>query len=318
MKPEQQLKTDDLHLRVVNLREVESPETRDFSESELSRSFPAPVTAKVLTNFNKAVEISEKQQETEGKRARKLALKLISNKNKAISIVAFIKKNGLPVTESVNALLAASQVIEPGESVTADRLASLIGGIPEGISKKQWADSFMPLVDYVGFTIKDSATSRRFAHSGELLCKCSKIAHGLVQTGDIMFRVADHLAGTLIRTDPYTVQGKNGEVTRVLKPHQTEEGKELARQLNHAEYVAGMQAKIRKTEDVNEWGNSVAPSRLDEFARNKPMLVVSAAALLVVIFAVAEVNGNRKEMNPALTAGMPAFNAAALAAQAGN
>lgn len=310
-----------LMAEVVDFPRKETPATRDFQEIGFSPTFPAPVADKVLANFTKAAKIVNSRQEAETKAARNLALKLIGDKKRALNLVSRINKEGLPLVSAVNCLLAVASVIEPGQPVTAERLTELLGGLPDDMSKKVWADTFMPLVDFAGLTIKDGATTRRFATAQELQCKCYKAISCLEQIGGFVLSTSDRFAGKVIRTDPYSVQTKNGDVVRHEKPHETLEGKELARKLADSEYKAKMAEAIRKNQRIadgdGEYGNSGGMNFLGDFSKNKPMLAVAGLALILVVAAVAEMGSKQpREMNPAL-ASLPTFNAAAIAAQAG-
>ena len=312
----------DATAEVVAFPRKEAPTTRDFVEIGFSPSFPAPAYDKVLTRFNRAAQIVQKKQESETNAARKLAIKFLSDKKRSLMIVSQINKLGLPMVSSVNCLLATANAIEPGEPVTAERLASLLGGMPDDMDKKVWAESFMPLVDMVGFTIKETATSRRFTTRQELQCKCYKAISCLEQFGGFVLSGSDRLAGMVIRTDPYSVQTKNGDVVRHEKPHETPQGKELSRQLAQSEYEARMVQAINKNKRIisgdDDYGNSGGANLLGDLSKNKPMLVVVGLVAVLALAAVAEVGSKQPhEMNPAL-ASMPTFNAAAIAAQAGN
>lgn len=321
MSAVEQFESQDSRLELVNFTGSETPVTRDFGGSGFSQSFPTNKTVQILDNFNKAAVAAEKAREDDTKKCRNLAMKIISNKKTAIKILELINKNALPLVSSVNSLIAIAQALEPGEPVTADRLADVIDGRPNDINKKQWADAFLPLVDFAGFTIKENDTRRRFAEYSELLCKCNPLANCVLKSTDIAFRVSDQLAGRLIRVDPYTERLKNGEVIRHEKPHQTQEGKALAREVAQARYEAEMTKKKRQYEnsiDVGEFGNNVGTNRLSEFANNKPMLAISILTVVLLIGAAAEFNSKKKvDMNPQL-ANTPTFDAAAVAAQAGN
>lgn len=306
---------------VVEFPQKETPVTRDFGVLGFSPNSPSPVSAKVLNNFNKAAKIVQKQQEKEIDCSRLLSLKLIGNKKRAVLLMTRIIESGLPMVSSGNCLLAIAGIVEPGKVVTAERLSDLLGGIPDDMTKKVWAESFMPLVDFAGLTIKDTATTRRFSTLAELQCKCNPLINVCDKIGDFVLSGSDHLAGTVIRTDPYSVQTKNGDVVRHQKPHETLEGKELARKLADSEYKAKMAEAIRKNQRIadgdGEYGNSGGMNFLGDFSKNKPMLAVAGLALILVVAAVAEMGSKQpREMNPAL-ASLPTFNAAAIAAQAG-
>lgn len=310
-----------LTAEVVDFPRKETPATRDFQEVGFSPTFPAPVADKVLANFTKAAKIVNSRQEAETKAARNLALKLIGDKKRAINLVSRINKEGLPLVSSVNCLLAVASIIEPGQPVTAERLTELLGGLPDDISKKVWADTFMPLVDFAGLTIKDGATTRRFSTLAELQCKCNPLINVCDKIGDFVLSGSDRLAGAVIRTDPYSVQTKSGDVVRHEKPHETLEGKELARKLADSEYKAKMAEAIRKNQRIadgdGDYGNSGGVNLLGDLTKNKPMLLVGGLALLLLVGGVAEMGSKQpREMNPAL-ANVPTFNAAAIAAQAG-
>ena len=306
---------------VVEFPQKETPVTRDFGVLGFSPNSPRPVSAKVLNNFNKAAKIVQKQQEKEIDRSRLLSLKLIGNKKRAVLLMTRIIESGLPMVSSGNCLLAIAGLVEPGKAVTAERLSDLLGGIPDDMTKKVWADSFMPLVDFAGLTIKDTATTRRFSTLAELQCKCNPIINVCDKIGDFVLSGSDHLAGKVIRTDPYSVQTKNGGVVRYEKPHQTSEGKAMARELADSEYKARVADAIRKNQRIadgnHESGNSGGMNLLGDFSKNKPMLVVAGLALILGVAAVAEMGSKQpREINPAL-ASVPAFNAAAIAEQAG-
>ena len=306
---------------VVEFPQKETPVTRDFGVLGFSPNSPSPVSDKVLSNFNKAAEIVQKQHEKELNRSRLLSMKLIGNKKRAILLMSRINEAGLPMVSSVNYLLATAGVVEPGKAVTAERLADLLGGIPDDMTKKVWTDSFMPLVDFAGLTIKDTATTRRFSTLAELQCKCNPLINVCDKIGDFVLSGSDRFAGTVIRTDPYSVQTKNGGVVRYEKPHQTPEGKALARELADAEYKARVAEAIRKNQRIadgdHENGNSGGMNLLGEFSKNKPMLAVAGLAAVLVVAAFAEMGSKPpREINPTL-ANVPTFNAAAIAAQAG-
>ncbi len=306
---------------VVEFPQKETPVTRDFGVLGFSPNSPSPVSDRILTNFNKAAEIVQKQQEKELNRSRLLSMKLIGNKKRAIALMSRINESGLPMISSVNCLLATACVVEPGKAVTAERLSELLGGIPDDMTKKLWTDSFMPLADFAGLTIKDTATTRRFSTLAELQCKCNPLINCVEQIGGFALSISDQIAGTVIRVDPYSDQSKNGEVIRHEKPHQTAEGKALARQLADSEYKARVAEAIRKNQRIaagdHENGNSGSMNFLGDFSKNKPMLAVAGLALILGVAAVAEMGSKQpREINPAL-ASVPTFNAAAIAAQAG-
>ena len=125
----------------------------------------------------------------------------------------------------------------------------------------------------------------------------------------------------MIRVDPYSDQTRNGEVIRHEKPHQTSEGKALARQLAASEYRARVAEAIRKNQRIadgdDEYLNSGGMNLLGDFSKNKPMLAVAGLAAVLAVAAFAEMGSKQpREINPAL-ASVPTFNAAAIAAQAG-
>ena len=306
---------------VVEFPQKETPVTRDFGVLGFSPNSPSPVSDRILTNFNKAAEIVRKQHEKELNSSRLLSMKLIGNKKRAILLMTRINEAGLPMVSSVNCLLATAGVVEPGKAVTAERLADLLGGIPDDMTKKVWADAFMPLVDFAGLTIKDTATTRRFSTLAELQCKCNPLINVCDKIGDFVLSGSDHLAGKVIRTDPYSVQTKNGDVVRYERPHQTPEGKAMARELAASEYRARVAEAIRKNQRIadgdDEYLNSGGMNLLGEFSKNKPMLAVAGLAAVLAVAAFAEMGSKQpREINPAL-ASVPTFNAAAIAAQAG-
>lgn len=226
---------------VISLPSKKGSDSRKNEENKPSPAYPDASQALILAKFDKQACKLATCKEKEKAKARTLTVKILSKKKTIELLISELNRQQIPFQPIVVGLSRIAQEIEPSEVITTPRLIEISAIEHEAISPKWLKDKFPLIVDLVGFTTKETQTERRFSELHALQNQCNILAKSAYVIGDCIYNGLDHLAGSIMRSNPYVERTNKGELIKHERPQDTKKGKEAKRKADLALYLKQQQ-----------------------------------------------------------------------------